>query len=281
MTCRLRLTYSAAPLWPSAPTPCGWPTSPRYCCGNRPGWGSLDGLGRLWDEHDVIAQIAQALDQPGGGALARDLIKVALAEVTEGLAGGEHVEGSDEQLVSNGHESPHGPAAATQAVILVTIVAAFGPHRSRGSGEQHRLQEHVAPAHGRSLRLAGALVIAGCDTSPGRQAASRGEHAHVGADLSQDGGRGRPVHARDLHQEPMLGAKRLELRFDVGVERCDVVVDRLQGAQLHREQKALMLAQVPLQRGLERGLLTPHPTPRETGDRGSISHACRKGLEHG
>src|SRR3982751_2537074 len=129
------------------------------CCGNRPGWGGLDGLGRLWDEHDVIAQVAQALDQPGGGALARDLIKVALAEVTEGLAGGEHVEGGDEQLVSHGHESPHGPAAATQAVILVTIVAAFGPHRSRGSGEQYRLQEHVAPAHGRSLRLAGALVV--------------------------------------------------------------------------------------------------------------------------
>src|SRR3982751_6990657 len=116
-------------------------------------------LGRLWDEHDVIAQVAQALDQPGGGALARDLIKVALSEVTEGLAGGEHVEGGDEQLVSHGHESPHGPAAATQSVILVTIVAAFGPHRSRGSGEQYRLQEHVAPAHGRSLRLAGALVV--------------------------------------------------------------------------------------------------------------------------
>src|SRR5215217_4967908 len=103
-----------------------------HCCGNRPWIGSLAGLGRLWDEHDVIAEIAQALDQPGGGALARDLIKVALAEVMEGLAGGEHVEGGDEQLVSNGHESPHGPAAATQAVILVTIVAALGPHRSRG-----------------------------------------------------------------------------------------------------------------------------------------------------
>src|SRR5829696_4165812 len=112
----------------------------------------------LWDEHDVIAQVAQALDQPGGGALACDLIKVALAEVTEGLAGGEHVEGGDEQLVSNGHESPHRTAAATQAVILVSIVAVLGPHRSRGSGEQHRLQEHVAPAHGSSLRLAGALV---------------------------------------------------------------------------------------------------------------------------
>src|SRR4051794_35239545 len=29
------------------------PVLARYCCGNRPGWGSLDGLGRLWDEHDV------------------------------------------------------------------------------------------------------------------------------------------------------------------------------------------------------------------------------------
>src|SRR4051794_231549 len=114
--------------------PCGWPTSRRYCCGNRPGWGSLDGLGRLWDEHDVIAQIAQALDQPGGGALARDLIKVALAEVTEGLAGGEHVEGSDEQLVSNGHESPHGPAAATQAGLFVSRLGSLCAHPPPGSG---------------------------------------------------------------------------------------------------------------------------------------------------
>src|SRR3954466_8478704 len=52
-------------------------------------------LRRLWNEHDVIAQAAQALDQPGGGALTRDLIEIALAEFAEGLAGGQPVEHGD------------------------------------------------------------------------------------------------------------------------------------------------------------------------------------------
>ena len=97
-----------------------------HCCGNRSRVDSLDGLRRLWNEHDVIAQAAQALDQPGGGALTRDLIEVALAEFAEGLAGGQHVEHGDEQLVSDGHQGPHGAAARAQAVVFVTVVAALG-----------------------------------------------------------------------------------------------------------------------------------------------------------
>ncbi len=46
------------------------------------------GLRRLRDEHDIVAEVAQALDQLGGGALACDLVEVALAEVAERLACG-------------------------------------------------------------------------------------------------------------------------------------------------------------------------------------------------
>jgi len=48
------------------------------------------------------------LDQPGGGALTRDLVEVALAEVAKGLASGQHVERGDKQFVSDGHQRPHG-----------------------------------------------------------------------------------------------------------------------------------------------------------------------------
>ena len=86
---------------------------------------------------------SQALDQPGRGALAGDPVEVALAEVAEELAGGQQVEGGDEQLVGDGHERPHWAATGAQAVVLVAVVAAFGPHRSRGSGEQGGFEEYV------------------------------------------------------------------------------------------------------------------------------------------
>ena len=61
------------------------------------GWTAWLGLRRLGHEHDFVAEIAQALDQPGRGALAGDPVEVALAEVAEELAGGQQVEGGDEQ----------------------------------------------------------------------------------------------------------------------------------------------------------------------------------------
>src|SRR3712207_3952319 len=103
-------------------------TSARYCCGNRPRTSSAPaGLRRLRDEGDVVAQVAQALDQPGRGAPARDLVEVALAEVVEGFAGGQQVERGDEQLVGDGHQRPHRAAAGAEAVVLVAGVAALGP----------------------------------------------------------------------------------------------------------------------------------------------------------
>ena len=44
------------------------------------------GLRRLRDQHDVVAQVAQALDQLGRGALACDLVEIALPQVPECLA---------------------------------------------------------------------------------------------------------------------------------------------------------------------------------------------------
>src|SRR3954470_13793231 len=94
----IRLAGKRGAVDPPIPSSFGCPKTYGHCCGNRSRVDSLDGLRRLWNEHDVIAQAAQALDHPGGGALTRDLIEVALAEVTEGLAGGQHVEHGDEQL---------------------------------------------------------------------------------------------------------------------------------------------------------------------------------------
>ena len=108
--------------------------------------GRAGGLRCLWDEHDVVSQVAQALDQLGRGALAGDLVEATLAEVAEGFARAQYVERSKEQLVRDGHDRPHRATAGTQTVILVSVVAALGPHRGRSCGEQRGFEEHVAPA---------------------------------------------------------------------------------------------------------------------------------------
>jgi len=99
---------------------------------------------------------------------------------------------------------------------------------------------------------------------PRGQAARGGEHVHIGADLGDDRGRRHPVHAGDLHQQPVLRLIGLKLGTNAGVECFQVAVDGFQGAQLHAEQETLMLAHAPLQRGFESGVLAPHPPARET-----------------
>jgi hypothetical protein len=95
----------------------------------------------------------------------------------------------------------------------------LGPDRGGGGCEQGGLEEQVALARCGSLRLARALIVARGDPSPGRQAPGGGEHAHIGADLGDDGGCCHPIHAGNLHQQPVLSVERLELELDAGVER--------------------------------------------------------------
>ena len=86
-----------------------------------------------------------------------------------------------------------------------------------------------------TLLLAGALMIAGARAGPGGQMVDAEEHAHVDADLGDEGGGDHPVDARDLHQQSVLNAVRCELCFDAVVEGGDILLGRLEPAQLCRQ----------------------------------------------
>ena len=58
------------------------------------------------------------------------------------------------------------------------------------------------------------------------------EHAHVDADLGDNHRRDKPVDARNLHQERVGHPVRFEPFVDAQVERCDVLLDRFEPAQL-------------------------------------------------
>ena len=47
----------------------------------------------------------------------------------------------------------------------------------------------------------------------------------------------------------MLGAERLELRLDPGVELDEVARDRFQAPELHGDQEAVVLSHLPVQGG--------------------------------
>jgi hypothetical protein len=90
--------------------------------------GSVGGLGA---EHNGAAERVEAADQALGGAVLVGTVGVVGAEVGEGGGAPQHVEGSDQDLVRDGHGGLLRAYARPQPVELVAQVCALG---SRDSG---------------------------------------------------------------------------------------------------------------------------------------------------
>ena len=106
------------------------------------------------------------------------------------------------------------------------------------------------------------------------------EHAHVDAYLGDEHRGDEPVDARDLHQERMLRPVRLEPLDDAQVERCDVVLDRFELAQLRGQEEPMMLLHSPLERQDEIGALAAQLSFGEIGHLFNRGSALDQRLEH-
>src|SRR5215218_11224370 len=124
----------------------------------------------LGSEHDVVAEGVEAADQALGGAVLVDAVDVIGTEVGEGDGALQHVEGSDQDLVRDGHGRLLGTHARPQPVELVAQVAALGPGAAYRGGDQGGLEVWVALAGAAPLLLARALVVGRADPGPGGQA---------------------------------------------------------------------------------------------------------------
>jgi hypothetical protein len=123
----------------------------------------------------------------------------------------------------------------------------------------------------RGFALAGALVVAGTQTAPCDEVASRRKAAHVAADFRQDGDGGQGADAGDRAQKGDQGPKRglpdRNLLVHLGHRRSDLAIDPLDGraqgvvlADMELEQEAMMIGQPPMERVVElfrRGLDLP------------------------
>src|SRR3954469_2762420 len=128
--------------------------------------GSGCGLGA---EHDVVAERVEAADEALGGAVFVDAVEVVGTEVSEGDGALQYVEGSDQDLVRDGHGRLLRPHARPQPVELVAQVAALGPGAADCGGDQGGLEVRVALAGAAPLLLARALVVGRAEAGPGGQ----------------------------------------------------------------------------------------------------------------
>src|SRR5271166_6429717 len=207
---------------------------------------------RDWLERDVIAEAFDAALQVGDGAGLLDLIEIGFSEFMIGDALGEHVIGGNQDFVSDGEGRAHGAAAGPEAVEFVFEVAALGPRGGDGGPDQDRAEVDVAFAGAAAPLPAGALMVAGADAGPGAQVIDAQEHAHVDADLGEEHRGDEPVDARDLHQERVRRPIGFEPLGDAQVERCYVLLDRFEPAQLGGQEEPMMLLQI---RGTVRNLV--------------------------
>src|SRR3954453_9206443 len=187
-------------------------------------------------EGDVIAEAFEATLEIGNGAMLADLVEIGLAEIAIDHAPREHVIGGHDNLVSNGQGGTQRAATGLEAMELVPQIAAFGPRRGNGGTDQDCAQMHVALAGTPALLLARALIAAGANAGPGSKVVDAEEDAHVRADFGDDDRADQPIDPGDGRQQGHFGAIGQQSFADPRVEGSNIRFDRLDAAELHREQ---------------------------------------------
>src|ERR1044071_3100723 len=192
-------------------------------------------------EGDVIAEAFEATLEIGNSAAFTDLVEIGVSEIAIDHTPGEHVISGHGNLVSNGQGGPQRTAPGLKAVELISQIAAFGSRRGNGGADQDRAQMHVALTGTPALLLACALIAAGADAGPSGKVVDAEKDAHVGADFGNDDRADQPIDPGNGHQQGHLGAIGQQSFGDPRVESGNIRFDRLDAAELHRKQKAVML----------------------------------------
>src|SRR6476620_3838148 len=242
----------------------------RRSCGFGPGF-----------EGDLIAEAFEAALEIGNSATLADLVEIGVSEISIGLAPGEHVIGGHDNLVSNGQGGTQRAAPGFEAVEFVPQIAAFGSRRGNGGADQDRAQMHVALTGTPALLLAGALVAAGANAGPGGKVVDAEEDAHVGADFGDDDRGDQPIDPGNGHQQGHLGTIGQQSFGDPRAEGGNIRFDRLDAAELHREQEAVMLFDASGKRLDQPGALAAQLASGEGGDLLGRGAADDQRLQHG
>jgi hypothetical protein len=155
--------------------------------------GELAWSGGPWLEVDLVSEITQASHEVGGGAARFERVEMGAAEVFVVGARREHSVSGNQDFVADGDGRAHLAAASAEAVVLVLEVSAALLGCSDSRSDQGSLEIDVALPGLAVPLLFRALVVARTDTCPCGEVGGTHEHAHIDADLGDDGGRDHPV----------------------------------------------------------------------------------------
>src|SRR5712691_506016 len=157
-----------------------------------------------------------------------------------GLAG-EHVVDVDEDSVSNGDDSPLLTAASGEAAVLGLKVAAALPSRGLGRLGERSAQPAIGVSCTTRAALAGALVVAGTDTSPGAEMIHRWETAHLRPDLRKNILRRSTADAGMAVEALDHLFKRGQAPGHLRIENCHLSFKEIELAQQGLKQHALVI----------------------------------------
>ena len=147
--------------------------------------------------------------------------------------------------------------AASEAAVVGAEVGVFGVGSSPGGLGQGAAQPVVTLGGTAATALAGTLVVAGTDASPGSQVTGVRKPRHVGADLSQDRLGATVTHTWDRLEQGYCIRKRerivtltgvqsggLKHLIDAGLQLRDHLFQMAQMLKVVAEHEAMMLTYV-------------------------------------
>src|SRR3954466_7701776 len=232
-----------------------------------------------WSDGACEAELGDLACEAADLGCGRGASKMVWAKILIEGAVAKHVIGGGQDGGCYGADGLLGSAAVAQALELSLKVAALFAGAGPSALDQRGLEPRRPFAQAGGAALAGALVVAGAEPSPGDQVAGGREAAHVDADLGDDDLRGQVTEAGDRAQQPDRLTKRVEIAVHLLVDLGNGDLQGIDLTQVQAQQEAVALgdtagqgAPQPLGRG-------PYAPPHEAEQRVGVAFAGDQGLD--
>ena len=196
--------------------------------------------------HDV-ADLLKPSNQAIGGFTGIGAIKVRGAQVVPFGAIAQHVPGGGEHGSGHADDGLLDATAGPQPMELRLQVAALDLHGCPGGLHQRGLEPLATPAQPGGAALAGTLVIARAQASPGQQMRRGWEARHVNADLGHDDVGADLAQAGHRAQQPGCGSKGLQAKAHLLLNARYGLVQRVDMVQVQLEHETVVRADASAQ----------------------------------
>src|SRR4051812_15447400 len=192
-----------------------------------------------WSDGACEAELGDLACEAADLGFGRGASKMVWAKILIEGAVAKHVIGGGQDGGCYGADGLLGSAAVAQALELSLKVAALFAGAGPSALDQRGLEPRRALAQPGGAALAGALVVARAEPSPGDQVAGGREAVHVDANLGDDDLRGQVTDAGDGAQQPDRLTERVEIAVHLLVDLGDGGRQGIDLTQVQAQQEAV------------------------------------------